>query len=151
MRPCQNLSKLQREATPWRFCLYLVGHVMARYKCDHVAVLWTCRNSKYVDLYPAVDLWGIGRDANTYNGPYPVICHPPCGPWGKLKWNSRESRHHGINAVAFADRWGGVVEQPLGSELFKLHGTAGRVEKVNQCDFGHQAIKPTLLYWSRNV
>lgn len=44
-------------------------------------------------------------------------------------------------------KWGGVVEHPVGSALFAVHGMGGRVNRVNQSDYGHLAKKPTLLYW----
>lgn len=111
-----------------------------------VAVLWVERKSPYWRLWPTVELWGRGRDANTYHGPFPIIAHPPCGPWGKYKTVSQESRSDGIQAMSHVHQWGGIVEQPLGSELFALHGGPGRIAKVNQGDFGHLALKPTLLY-----
>lgn len=34
--------------------------------------------------------WDEARDARTYAGPWSVIAHPPCGPWGKLAFCSLE-------------------------------------------------------------
>lgn len=91
-------------------------------------------------------MWDIDRDARTYNGPYPIVAHPPCGPWGKLAWSSRESIIDGITAIRMVHRFGGIVEQPLGSQLFAEYGRDGTVVRVNQSDYGHQSLKPTLLY-----
>jgi hypothetical protein len=43
-------------------------------------------------------------------------------------------------------RWGGIVEQPLGSQLFRIAGRAGTVTRVDQGEYGHVCRKPTLLY-----
>jgi hypothetical protein len=49
--------------------------------------------------------------------------------------------------MEFVHRYGGVVEHPIGSALFAVHGRGGWIEKVNQHEFAHPALKPTLLYW----
>lgn len=139
--PMQHLTRREREHTPEPFARYLIDLVQAR------SVLWVCRESVYYRF--GLDVWGIdrGRDANLYKGPGSIIAHPPCGPWGKLSWSSRESKSHGINAMRFVHLYGGVVEQPQGSQLFKEHGREGaRIIWVNQRAFGHRAIKPTDLY-----
>lgn len=146
-RPCENLSRYQRRATPIAFARYLVDRVKSEFCCDRVAVLWTERRSPYWKLYPSVELYGLGRNALTYAGPYPVICHPPCGPWGKYKAVSHESRLHGAAAIAIVHKFGGVIEQPLGSTLFREMGDGRTVERVNQLDYGHASLKPTILYW----
>lgn len=137
MRTCESLSKFQRRSTPLPFGRYLVETVLARTGSEKVAVLWCERRSNYWKLWPAVDLWGVSRNALTYAGPYPVICHPPCGPWGKYRSVSKESKLHGAAAMHFVHKWGGVVEHPVGSSLFKDLGDHGRIEIVNQSDYGH--------------
>jgi hypothetical protein len=142
----QEMSHRQRRLTPCRLCLELVGRVMEAHQSERVAVLWTCPRSEYARLWPLVDCWPLRRDANLYAGPWPVVCHPPCGPWGKLSWSSRESKSHGIWAMELVHRWGGIVEQPLGSQLFKLHGDGRAVQRILLSDFGFGAPKPTILY-----
>lgn len=141
------MSHKERRATPVAFALYLLAGVRKRYQTQRVAILFTDRRTNYLRLLPWVELWGVARNAHKYAGPWPVIAHPPCGPWGKLSWSSKESKEHGIIAMEMVHRWGGVVEQPLGSQLFKLHGDGRAVERVNQVDYGHRAQKATLLYW----
>ncbi len=137
MRPMENLSERQRRSTPLPFARYLLARVLALCPSERVAGLW-----------PLVDCWPERRDARLYAGPWPVICHPPCGCWGKYSAICRHSKGHGILAVEFVHRWGGVIEQPVGSQLFRLHSRGGTIEQVNQGDYGHAALKPTLLYWS---
>lgn len=148
MIPFEKLSRFQRRATPLPFCRHLVEQVRARLAVKTVAVLWVEPRSHYWRLWPGVEMWGRGRDARTYSGPHPVICHPPCGPWGKYRANCSHSREDGIIAIDMVHRWGGVVEHPVGSSLFRDHGRGGQIERVNQIDFGHAALKPTLLYWA---
>ena len=124
-----------------------------------IAALFVRRNSVYKSL-EQVDCWDIHRDASQYSGPYPVVCHPPCRAWGKFAHVSKHSpfeRHLAILAVGFVRQFGGVLEHPVGSGLFSVlalpkpgglpdaHG--GRTMRIDQCDFGHRARKPTLLYY----
>lgn len=148
MRPLENLSRRQREATPEPFARHLVDRVKRHFDTDRVAVLWVQEDSVY-NRIEGCDCWPRSRDAWKYDGPHPVICHPPCGPWGKYKARCGQSRECGVMAMEFVERYGGVVEQPLGSELFRLHGRwwGQTLELVNQADFCHMALKPTLLYW----
>ena len=48
-----------------------------------IAALYVETNGAYFDL-PNVDPWNDARDARLYNGPYPVVAHPPCQRWGKM-------------------------------------------------------------------
>ena len=41
-----------------------------------IAALFVEKNGIYYGL-PGVDPWGKDRDARIYDGPYPVIAHPP--------------------------------------------------------------------------
>jgi hypothetical protein len=148
-RKVESLSRHQREVTPLQLCRYLVDRVRTAHGSDRVAVLWVCRRTVYWRLWPLVDLWGERRDARLYAGPWPVVCHPPCGPWGRYRSRCHQSPEHGVLAMQMVHRWGGVVEQPVGSRLFCEHGQGGVIERIEQGDFGHLALKPTLLYWSK--
>jgi hypothetical protein len=117
----------------------------------------------YVDPrgpYPrmeGVDCWDESRDATKYPGAWPVVAHPPCGPWGRLK---NLCHGHGIElgpiAVAQVRAYGGVLEHPSDSRLFRHcklpfpgelpDAWGGYTVSCNQADWGHVARKPTWLY-----
>ena len=73
---------------------------------------------------PGVERWGWAdvhqaglwdRDATAYDGPHPVIAHPPCGPWGLFAWRYKGgegAKNCAIRAVQQVRRWGGVLEHP---------------------------------------
>jgi len=124
----------ERALTPLPFAEYLVSRVREAFRVDTVAVLWVCQGSLYYTL-PGVDCWGLDRDANKYPGPHPIVAHPPCGPWGQFKWRCfKQSPQDGINAIELVHKYGGVIEQPRGSTLYRDYGRGGIVEHVNQSD-----------------
>lgn len=101
--------------------------------------------------------WDEARDARTYAGPWPVVAHPPCGPWGRLKHLSKyQDRTLAPHAVGQVRQWGGALEHPQASGLWRhcelpkpgelpdAHG--GRTIEVRQVDWGHGCVKPTWLY-----
>jgi hypothetical protein len=45
-----------------------------------IAALYVETNGAYWDL-PGVDPWDETRDARQYDGPHPVVAHPPCQRW----------------------------------------------------------------------
>lgn len=116
----------------------------------------------YVDPrgpYPAMglDTWDEARDARRYAGPHPIIAHPDCGPWGRLRHLYRGHGHDcAPRAVEQVRRWGGVLEHPGWSRVWPLCGMprpgegrdawGGWTEAVNQSDWGHPARKPTWIY-----
>ncbi len=116
----------------------------------------------YVDSrgpYPALvrECFDEARDAKTYRGPFPVVAHPPCGPWGLLK---RLCRHQdascGPHAVEAVRAFGGVLEHPFASSLWRacslplpregVDAFGGRTYLVRQVSWGHTCAKPTWLY-----
>lgn len=136
----------ERQLTPPAFAIYLVGKVLGIMPGTTVAALWTHERSYYQHMHPVVQCWDIVKDARKYQGPHPIIAHPPCGPWGVLAWSSRQSKEDGIMAIELVHKYGGIVEQPHTSKLFRQYGRGGEIEIVNQSLFGHRAEKKTALY-----
>jgi hypothetical protein len=105
---------------------------------------------------PGVDVYGIDRDATLYNGPWPIVAHPPCGHWGRLWHLCHDDGSTGPIAVAQVRTFGGVLEHPAHSKLWKACGMpapnefpdrfGGWTLAINQSHFGHRATKPTWIY-----
>jgi hypothetical protein len=126
-----------------------------------VAALYIDPRGPYPTM-PDIEPWGLpDRDAKTYPGPHPIIAHPPCGPWGRLRHfvkpgNSRQDKTCAPFAIAQVRRFGGVLEHPAGSLLWPSwnlpapgagadrHG--GWTLELDQCRFGHVCRKRTWLY-----
>lgn len=121
-----------------------------------VAALYIDPRGPYPKM-AGVDCWDAERDARRYDGPHPIVAHPPCGPWGHFRmFCTKQDPTLGPLAVDQVRRWGGVLEHPRYSRLFiaKLLPLPGELPdayggitiEVDQCDFGHVARKPTWLY-----
>jgi hypothetical protein len=116
----------------------------------------------YVDPrgpYPSLceEWYDEKRDARKYEGPYPVVAHPPCRNWGQLKHLAKGNDSDcALVAVDHVRKFGGVLEHPAYSKLFTacclpLPGElpdafGGRTIEVCQVDYGHVARKRTWLY-----
>src|SRR5690606_17205757 len=87
-----------------------------------VAALYVDKLGCYPKMY-GVDCWDESRDARLYDGPHPVVAHPPCGPWSRLRHLYRGNEHDcAPRAVEQVRRWGGVLEHPAGSKLWDQCG-----------------------------
>jgi len=105
---------------------------------------------------PGVVCFGVDEDATKYNGPWPIIAHPPCGHWGRYHQKAHDDGHAGPVAVAQVRKFGGALEQPKDSKLWAFCGIpkpgelpdkyGGYSILVEQGDWGHRAQKPTWLY-----
>lgn len=137
-----------------------------------IAALYVQKGGSYYGL-DGVDPWDEKRDAREYNGPWPVVAHPPCQRWGKL-WAGQplfikntgirktKGDDNGCFAAALASvrKWGGVLEHPWQSHAWPHFGLnvpprvggwvcadfhGGWTCCVEQGKYGHYARKPTLL------
>lgn len=123
-----------------------------------VAALFIDRLGPYPKLN--VDCWDVTRDAHNYHGPGPVVTHPPCAHWGRLRHMAKQpTKHLAPLAVQQVQRFGGVLEHPAHSRLWQhcalpLSGEpadefGGYTITVNQVDWGHTCRKATWLYLVR--
>lgn len=132
-----------------------------------IAALFVQKNGTYFGL-PNVDPWDESRDAMKYEGPFPVIAHPPCARWCQLaglveaRWGYKQGEDGGCFASALASvrKWGGVLEHPAFTKAFPAYGLpapkrgagwqrtpcGGWVCHVEQGRYGHPARKATWLY-----
>lgn len=127
----------------------------------NVAALYVDPNGHYPKL-EGVDAWDEARDAAGYCGPAPVVAHPPCAPWSKMRWLSKpESRDKyrscALRALYVVRTFGGVLEHPEHSAFWTFAGLPSAVSeasdnfggytiRVNQLAWGHRCSKPTWLY-----
>lgn len=134
-----------------------------------IAALFVLANGAYSELR-FVDAWDIKRDARLYDGPYPVVAHPPCERWGRY-WHggpsARVRRTKGDDGGCFkaalnaVRKWGGVLEHPEASAAWKAFGLnepprfggwinadfiGGWTCCIDQGNYGHRAQKATWLY-----
>jgi hypothetical protein len=116
----------------------------------------------YVDPigpYPRLvsEWYDEARDARMYAGPWPVVAHPPCGPWGRLKFLcTKQEKNCGPHAVAMVRLYGGVLEHPANSSLWKYCSMprpgeiadvfGGVTYALRQVSWGHCCEKPTWIY-----
>lgn len=122
-----------------------------------IAVLFARRDSIYKTL-PDVDVWDEDRDALCWPGGTPVVAHPPCRAWGRLRTFARPDPGEAdlaLWAIIQVRRYGGVLEHPSGSTLWpfanlpnpgKRDKSGGWTLPINQHDWGHRAKKATWLY-----
>lgn len=122
-----------------------------------VTVLVARADSIYKE-FPFVDVWDQDRDALLWPGGTPIVAHPPCGQWGRLRPFARvnpQEKALAPWAVSQVRKWGGVLEHPRYSTLWKEVGLpapgcrdafGGWTLSVPQFWWGHKAKKATWLY-----
>lgn len=122
-----------------------------------IAALFVRSDSHY-KVMPFVDAYDHQRDALTWPGGCPAIYHPPCRAWGRYKAVAKPrdgERELALWSLSMVRRFGGVIEHPLSSDLWRSAGClspgirdahGGVLVTLNQGDFGHRAPKATGLY-----
>lgn len=121
-----------------------------------IAALFVRRNTPYQAL--GCDCYDIQRDALTWQGGVPGVFHPPCRAWGQLAHLAKPrdgERELGLWAMEQCRKWGGVVEHPFASRLWKESGCigfglrdqfGGVLLPVFQSWWGHRAPKKSCIY-----
>lgn len=132
-----------------------------------VAALFVNAAGVYANL-PGVELWDEERDARRYDGPWPVVAHPPCSSWCQLasvneaRWGRKIGDDGGCFASALESvrRFGGVLKHPAYSLAWARFGLPrpmrgswqkslwdeGWVTELSQSAYGCRARKRTWLY-----
>ncbi|WP_337881840.1 hypothetical protein [Chromobacterium haemolyticum] len=88
---------------------------------QQVAALFVRTDSVYKQMV-GVDAWDAERDAMAWPGGCPVVAHPPCRAWGRLRHmaNPRPGeRELALWVVDQIREYGGVLEHPASSLLWK--------------------------------
>lgn len=133
-----------------------------------IAALFVAKGGTYFGV-EGVDPWDEERDARLYDGPYPVIAHPPCARWCALAALNERQYGHKVGddggcfeaALAAVRTWGGVLEHPAETLAWRAHGLHnpmrgawsqsllddGWTTEVSQVAYGFPARKRTWLYF----
>lgn len=114
-----------------------------------VSVLFVSSTSAYWRV--GVECYDLARDARSFVGPGPVICHPPCRAWGRYHTWAKPvpgEKDLALWSLDLVRSVSGVVEHPRSSMLWRhlLPGDSSVV--IRQCDFGHRAEKETRLFYA---
>jgi len=135
---------------------------------SRVAALYVDPHGVYANL-PDVELWDETRDARNYDGPWPVVAHPPCARWCQLasvnetRWGTPIGDDGGCfwHALDAVRRFGGVLEHPAYSLAWQRYELPRPVSRggwtssltdpgysieLAQSAYGHPARKRTWLY-----
>jgi hypothetical protein len=90
-----------------------------------VAALYVETGGAYYGL-EGVDPWDEARDARLYDGPWPVVAHPPCNRFSVLAAfrRRRDGQDGGCFAAALeaVRTYGGVLEHPANSLAWSMFG-----------------------------
>jgi len=122
-----------------------------------VTILFARADSIYKRM-PDCDVYDAARDARTWPGGSPVVAHPPCRAWGRLRTFAAHvpgEKELALWAVDQVRKFGGVLEHPYGSTLWDAAGLPKPGERdafggftlaMPQYWFGHRAEKATWFY-----
>lgn len=135
-----------------------VSYAPGAWLAADVAVLFARADSCYKRL-PGCDVWDADRDARRWPGGAPVVAHPPCRAWGRLRQFAKpreDEKDLARLAVDLVRQWGGVLEHPASSSLWPDRGLprpgrgrdswGGWTLAAPQSWWGHRAEKASWFY-----
>ena len=123
-----------------------------------IPVLFTQNLSLY-NTYEIFDCYDITRNAFTFTDRCPLIAHPPCRLFSRLRQFStadRKEKQCAYFALSQVRMFGGILEHPRSSTLWKngnfnlsgeIDNYGGFLRSVNLSWFGYPAQKKTMLYF----
>lgn len=124
----------------------------------NIPVLFTNSHSNY-NLFDCFDTYDLERNAFTYYGRNPVIAHPPCRLFSRLRAFSTahiKEKQCAFFSLSKVREFGGILEHPRSSTLWKtgnfnlsgeIDNYGGFLRSVNLSWFGFPAEKKTMLYF----
>ncbi|UOX33224.1 hypothetical protein LXD69_14400 [Flavobacterium sediminilitoris] len=122
-----------------------------------IPVLFVHPKSNY-NKFPFFDCYDEKRNSLTYSGSKPVICHPPCRKFSRLRGLScapDSEKELGYWSIDLVRKNGGIVEHPHDSQLWKdkevvkpgtIDEFGGFTFCIDQSWFGYYTPKRTILY-----
>ena len=122
-----------------------------------VTVLFAHKDSVYRQI-DGCDVWDEQRDARNWPGGTPVVAHPPCRMWGRLRRFARgnaEEMKLALLAVEMVRKFGGVLEHTYKSTLWEAASLpfpsrrdqwGGYTIAFPQWWLGHRAEKNSWFY-----
>lgn len=123
-----------------------------------IPVLFTESDSNY-KLFENFDAYDVERNAFTYSDRLPLVAHPPCRLFSRLRKFSTapaQEKKCAFFALSKIRQFGGILEHPRSSLLWKtgnfdLSGNVdnygGFLRSVNLSWFGYPCEKKTMLYF----
>lgn len=122
-----------------------------------VAALCVAPRSLYKKI-PFVEAYDASRDARSFPGGLPVVAHPPCAQWSRLRGFAKpdpDLASLALFCLEHVRREGGVLEHPYPSLFFRRYLPApghfdcgGFTIIIDQSWFGFPTRKRTQLYIS---
>lgn len=137
-------------------------HLAEQFLLRRVAVLCARKGSIYHEI-SGCDVYCKRRPLSEFVGSCPVVAHPPCRRWGRLRQfvpksaGEESERYLAMVCADHVRHYGGVLEHPAYSTLWEAAGLPYPGQKspegvtiaVPQHWWGHRARKSTWLFISR--